>query len=348
MYRPTARNEWWLCGVLFTQAILTIALEIYILVEWQLWVTPTITQVPVSYMIPTNLGILIFASVYEFILALDAIHHKNNVLLFSLCICNVCSFGYSIMQYTSMKETTTRLFESRYGFPTLIDTTRNVWPQIRPAEIMVSTITGLCTLLLCGSVYILHREYSWVIYKSVHGSLKTRIRYLGYEIFLVLIKLLFYFLLGFIIQYNLVYVHFREPEYTLTMLLIPVAFITMLLGIWVVQHERIIGVVVIILCYLGLVAYLISRIIVLCGARTDGKDMMLFFASVSLVLTSATVCCTIICIKNFDRGFKVINQSKNGHAQESYSRESYSLPGGNFPAEPSRSFSRPTSRPTLD
>lgn len=71
------------------------------------------------------------------------------------------------------------------------------------------------------------------------------------QIFLVLIKLLFYFLLGFIIQYNLVYVHFAEPEYTLTMLLIPVAFIIMLLGIWVVQHERTIGVVGIIVSFLA-------------------------------------------------------------------------------------------------
>ena len=70
----------------------------YILVEWEQWVTPTIIQVPVSYMVPINLGVFIFASVYEFILALDAIHNKNNVLLFSICVCDACSFAYSIMQ----------------------------------------------------------------------------------------------------------------------------------------------------------------------------------------------------------------------------------------------------------
>lgn len=144
------------------------------------------------------------------------------------------------------------------------------------------------------------------------------------------------------------------------MLLIPVAFIVMLLGIWVVQHERTIAVVGIIvsyptslpgelllnfckICYLGLLAYLISRIVILCGARTAGKDMMLFFAFVSVVLTSGTILCTVICIKNFDRGFKVINQSKNGYAQESYS-----IPTGYSLAEPPRSFSRPSSRLTLD
>ena len=63
------------------------------------------------------------------------------------------------------------------------------------------------------------------------------------QIFLVLIKLNFYFLIGFIIQYNLIYVHFTGLEYTLTMCLIPAAFICMLLGIYFVQHERTWGVV---------------------------------------------------------------------------------------------------------
>ncbi|KAJ5470796.1 hypothetical protein N7530_008153 [Penicillium desertorum] len=343
MYRPTSRNEWWLCTVLFTQAILTTALEIYILVEWQRWVTPFITQVPVSCMIPINLGILIFAPVYEFILVLDAIHNKNNVLLFSICIFNICRFVYSVMQYISVEDTTTGLFDNRYGTPTLIDTTRNLWPQIQPAENLVAVITALGSILVCLFVYLLHREYSWVIYKSVQGSSKPRRRYLFYEIFLVLIELLFYFLSGFIIQYNLVYVHFKEPEYTLTMLLIPVAFVIMLLGIWAVQHERTIFVVAVIICYLGLLSYLVTRIIILREAVTAGKDMMFFFASVCVVLTSATVLSTVICIQNSDRGFKVINQSKNGHALESYS-----IPPGNSLTEPPRSFSRPSSRLTLD
>ena len=133
-------------------------------------------------MIPINLGILIFACLFEFILALDAIHNKNNILLFAICICNACSFVYSVMQFLLMRDTTARLFEERFGYPTLVDTTRNVWPQIQPAEILLSTFTGVCTLVLCPFAYLMHREYSWAIYKSVHGSLETRMRYLAYEV----------------------------------------------------------------------------------------------------------------------------------------------------------------------
>lgn len=69
------------------------------------------------------------------------------------------------------------------------------------------------------------------------------------QVFLVLIKLNLYFLIGFIIQYNLVYVHFKEPEYTLTMLLIPVAIIAIFLGVWFVQRERTFSTIAIIVSF---------------------------------------------------------------------------------------------------
>lgn len=63
------------------------------------------------------------------------------------------------------------------------------------------------------------------------------------QIFLVLIKLNFYFLIGFIIQYVLIYVHVYGLEYTLTMLLIPTAFFSMLIGTYFVQQEIKFGVI---------------------------------------------------------------------------------------------------------
>jgi hypothetical protein len=85
---------------------------------------------------------------------------------------------------------------------------------------------------------------------------------------------------------------------------------------------------------------LISRIIFLCGDDTAGKDMMLLFAFVSLALTTAIVVCAIVCITNFDRGFKKINRSKNG------AQDAYSLQTGDLPI--SHPSYRPPSRLTLD
>lgn len=196
-----------------------------------------------SYLIPIALGILAFACAYQCILALDAIHNKNNILLLAICIANLCIVVYAGLQVTTMQETTARLYEERFGVPTLIDTTRNVWPRIQPAEILVPIILALSSLVLWPCAYFMHRDYAWAIYKCVHGNSETRMRYMAYEVYLVLIKLDFFFLVGFIVQYNLIDVHFEEPEYSLTMAIIPAAFIVMILGIYFVQHEIILGIV---------------------------------------------------------------------------------------------------------
>jgi hypothetical protein len=63
---------------------------------------------------------------------------------------------------------------------------------------------------------------------------------------------------------------------------------------------------------LGLVAYFVSRLIVLNGsgkrANTTGKDMMQLFAYVALVLTAALLVCSILCLTNFNHGLKRVNR----------------------------------------
>lgn len=95
-------------------------------------------------------------------------------------------------------------------------------------------------------------------------------------------------------------------------------------------------------------AYLISRIIILVGATTAEKQMMLLFAFVALILTLATVICAIICIMNFDKGFKGINESKNDDAYESYRLQPVSHIDDQtlYPSRPHPAFS--PSRLTLE
>lgn len=69
-------------------------------------------------------------------------------------------------------------------------------------------------------------------------------------------------------------------------------------------------------------AYLISRIIILHGhtlrANTTGKGLMLLFAVVALTLTTAALITSVVCMLNFNRGLKVINDQKGQIARESY------------------------------
>lgn len=72
----------------------------------------------------------------------------------------------------------------------------------------------------------------------------------GTKIYLVLVKMDFYFFVGFIIQYNLIDVHFDDPESSLTWALIPAALIVMLLSIHAARRERILFMIPIIVSLL--------------------------------------------------------------------------------------------------
>lgn len=152
------------------------------------------------------------------------------------------------------------------------------------------------------------------------------------------IKLDLYFFLGFVVQYNLIDVHFDEPEFSLTTVLIPLTPIVLALAVHCVRHETKIGMIAIIVCkrkkkkkkphvilpwikeltnkshiqqisYIAAIMYLLSRIAVLCStgssrAHTAGKDMMLLFAVAALAFVVLTLIWALQCMMNFDRGLK--------------------------------------------
>ncbi|RAH60374.1 hypothetical protein BO85DRAFT_485517 [Aspergillus piperis CBS 112811] len=343
MYWPTSQNEKWFCGILFVQGLLVIVLNIYNLVQWQSWVNPNATQVPISYQVPINIALIMFAVVYEIFLGLDMVHHKNIILLLALCISNGCVLAYSVMQYISIHMTTLTIGEDRDSKnQPLVDLSRDLWKEIQPAELLVPITVGIATLLMWPIAYWVHREFSWAIYQYVQGSLQSRKQYRGYEAYLVLIKFDFFFLVGFIIQYDLIGVHFKEPEYSLTLALIPAALLVMTMGTYFVRREYRVPTAIIAVCRLGIAAYLLSRIIVLCGkslrARTPGKDMMLLFGIVAFVLSCLIIVCTIYCILNFEHGLKSVFARK-----EQVSRRSFV-----FQELPSHTNSTRQSRLSLD
>ncbi|KAJ5669255.1 hypothetical protein N7462_010325 [Penicillium macrosclerotiorum] len=328
MYRPATRNEWLFCGILLIQAAIIIALEIFILVEWQLWVRPNIIQVTVSYSVPINLAIFIFTCVYELVLAVDAVHHKNNLLIFAICIANVCILVFSGLQIQAMKEVVSDLpCERDDEYHPLVKLDVDFWHRIRPAQWTCPIVFGLCTLVIWPCAYQLHKEYAWAIYRSIRGDIGMKYRYLAYEVYLVLIKLDLYFITGFVIQYDLIDVHFQEPEFGLTLGLLLASFLMMILAIYFVRRENKIAMVMIILCHTAIIAYLLSRIVILYGhgflAKTAGKNMMLLFAFIALILMVFTLLCAVLCLSNFNCGLKSVLDAKRSE-QDAYQFETLS------------------------
>ncbi|KAK1145024.1 hypothetical protein N8T08_004739 [Aspergillus melleus] len=346
MFKPGTTAEWLFCGALTIQAVTILILETFTLAQWASWVQPNIIQITISYITPLNLGILLFACLYLSILGIDAVYHKNEILLLAICASNTCGLAYSIMQYKHIRAAIHHLPLSYDGqFRPFVDLDRDIWPQVKPAQLAAPAIIGLCTLILWPLAYQLHRQFVWELYRSINGDAKTKVRHRAYEIYVVLLKVDFYFIIGFILQYNLIDVHFDEPEYSLTMAIIPATLIVMFSGLYLVRSERKIATICVIICYFAMIAYLLSRIIILFGnglrANTDGKDMMLLFAFMALALTTLMVLSVIRCILNFGQGLKNVLKPNTLSDRESYRPR----PLSEYPSSPVHSLH---SRMTID
>ncbi|KAB8234472.1 uncharacterized protein BDW43DRAFT_299543 [Aspergillus alliaceus] len=295
--------------------------KVYILVQWLGWVNDNIIQVTTSYIVPIGMGIVTFACMYETLLFLDAAHHKNNILLAAICVSNVCVFVYSVLQCMKMRETTHTL-QFNYdivGRP-LADPTRDIWISMQPAEILIPLVLGLASLTIIPIAYRLHKDYAWAIYKSIYGSADLRLRFD------------FFFLVGLAIQYNLIDVHFQEPEYSLTMAIIPATILIMFFGTYCVKSELRLGMGIVVVSFPPRInGHLLSRIIILCGnaqrANTPGKEMMLLFAVVTLALIVTTLVCTIQCTRNFGSGLKNVIHQETQWPRNSYVFERLSSHG---------------------
>jgi predicted membrane protein len=144
---------------------------------------PQAIQIAPSYIVPIDAAIMCFACIYEFSLSIDAMRHKNNILLFAICVSNVFAMAFAAMQYPAMQGFSETMPKQRamHDIP-LVDISRNIWPQIRGPQFAVPIFIGLCTLGIWGLAFQLHKQYAWSIYRSVQGDSRIRARLLAYEV----------------------------------------------------------------------------------------------------------------------------------------------------------------------
>ena len=144
---------------------------------------PNIIQVQVGYIVPINLVIFVFTCFYMMVLALDAVHHKNNLLLFAICASNVCIVVLSGMQPHSMRDAVRDLPTARDAhLEHLVNVNFDFLGRVDPALIACPVVFAICTVLIWPSAYRLHKDYAWAIYRTIHGDTSIKIRFIAYEV----------------------------------------------------------------------------------------------------------------------------------------------------------------------
>ncbi|KAJ4294407.1 hypothetical protein N0V90_008097 [Kalmusia sp. IMI 367209] len=308
---PRSKLEWAYFGSTATQAVVVTAIQVTVLVVYLQWVNSVVYQVPLAYVTPLTLGITTLGAIYQLVLTLDAYRIKNNIQLFVQCVCNVCMSIATIMQHGQIKEANARILinHDMYGTPFAKYDWR-FWQHASPALLTCIVISCLCSTVMCGLSYGLHREFSWNLYEQVSPDRKIRTRYFVYQVYLVILKFTPFFIISFILIYDIIDVHYINPEFSLTMAIIPAALIHVGLAVYFVRIETRIGMIVVLLGHGAEIAYLVSRILVLHGtsmlANTLMKDEMVFFASVAVGFSAIAFLTGSLCFFNFGKGLKPI------------------------------------------
>jgi hypothetical protein len=63
---------------------------------------PKGVEVAPLYIVPVDAAIVWFACIYVFSLSINAMHHKNNIQLFAICISNAFVAAFAAMQYPAI------------------------------------------------------------------------------------------------------------------------------------------------------------------------------------------------------------------------------------------------------
>lgn len=147
------------------------------------WVTDLVFQVPRSYSVPVNCGLSLFGFSYLAVLSADALRQRNNVQIYSICVCNILLFIFTVMRYEQTAGIIEGLATARaLGDTPLVDLSMDLWAIVGPILLSSSAISGVCTLALLFFGFKLHYEFAWAIYRHVNGSTQTRRRLLVYKV----------------------------------------------------------------------------------------------------------------------------------------------------------------------
>lgn len=158
---------------------------------------------------------------------------------------------------------------------------------------------------------------------DIGADLAMRRRFMFYQIFIALLKFDFIFFVGFTIQFTVIILDVGDPEFGLTVAVIPITILGLLFTSWALRNEKMWGMSVTLAYFVCAMAYFLFKLTrMYTGPKSsfygNAKRPLAVFAILTLALLVMSIVNAGICMRNFNCGLKnYVRQRRVGTNPES-------------------------------
>ncbi|CAO1617044.1 unnamed protein product [Parajaminaea phylloscopi] len=307
-------------AVVIIEALAVIGLVISVFaIVWER--TGTLTQNAKT--VPVFLSLFVFGMLFFVILALDAFRLHNTIQIVGCVVFNVALLVTAALEVSQVR--TALQNQDRYGrgVPCPFNERRRcgavdtLYPAVRPQLIATPVIIGAAQIPLTWLTFKLWQDFGWQIYKKIGADLMQRRRMLVYQIWVVMLKIVWVVGTAFCIAFLILVSDHTDAEFGITIAALPLALVALVLSAIAARREILSLMIFCILLMAAGVVYFVYKLtrIYAPDTRDEYRTVRLtltFFSVLSIVALVATIVLAIWCTLNFNKGLKEAHENMGG------------------------------------
>lgn len=301
--------------ILETLAVIGLVVSVFAIVEMR---TEKLTQDAKT--VPVFLSLFVFGMLFFVILAVDAFRLHNTIQIVGCVVYNVALLVTAALEVAQVRSALFNQDHVGLGVPCPYNQRRHcgavatLYPAVKPQLIATPVIIGIAQIPLTWLTFKLWQDFGWQIYKKIGADLMQRRRMLVYQVWVVMLKLVWVVGTAFCIAFLILVSDRSDAEFGLTIAALPIALAALLLSAFAARREILsLMLPCILLMATGVVyfAYKLSRIYA-SSTKERYRTVRLtltFFSILAILSLLATIVLAIWCTVNFNKGLKEAHES---------------------------------------
>ncbi|GBE78126.1 hypothetical protein BKA93DRAFT_784356 [Sparassis latifolia] len=276
-----------------------------------------------SLKMPVYLSIFAIAHLFQFVMALDAVHARNTLQFIALAIFNAVFLVYAVIQ----------IGEIRGSLPTTSGTSHIPIDVLTTIIPIVISVAELAYLALGWKIYT---EFGWKVYKFLGADRQIKAMYAYFQIYLCLVKFDVFFWVGFSVQFIWLVLNSHNAEYYLTCLALPLSIVVLVIGDQAARRENKWMMLAFMTGCVGAMVYFLYKLVKVLRLKSTATFILVWqtlttFSVIAIALLILTFVFACIVMNNFGRGLKTRVGNNSTLKQRGKSQDLYRGPMSNHP-----------------